>query len=144
MRLSGCVLLLCGLTAGAQEKADPAKEMKKLEGTWQVTAMEVFGKPAPPDKAPKQLVISGGKLTGLGQDMDIQIDPAKTPRWIDLTFKKGDKAYPLKAIYDLSGDELRLCIPLAEAGVAFENKRPEGFDTKDKPLALLRLKRAKP
>ncbi|MCI0455474.1 MAG: TIGR03067 domain-containing protein [Gemmataceae bacterium] len=76
--------------------------------------------------------------------MDVRLDPSQKPKWIDLTFKKGEKSYPLKAIYDLSGDELRLCIPLAQPGVAFENKRPDGFETKDKPLALLRLKRAKP
>ena len=144
MRVACGVLLLFALTVGAQEKADPAKELKKLEGTWQVTGMEAFGKPAPEGKAPKQLVISGSKLTGLGPDMDIQIDPAKKPRWIDLTFKKGDKPYPIRAIYDLSGDELRICFSLAEEAKPFENKRPEGFDTKDKPLALLRLKRAKP
>src|SRR5262249_20844078 len=114
-----------------------------LEGSWQIVGMEAFGKPAPPEKAPKKLVIAGGKLTGLGPPMDIRLDPTKTPKWIDLTFKKDDKDYPLKAIYDLRGDELRLCIPLAKVGAAFENKRPEGFDTKDRPLALLRLKRIK-
>jgi uncharacterized protein (TIGR03067 family) len=144
MRLACCTLLSLSLIAAAQENADPAKELKSLEGTWQVTAMEAFGKPAPADKAPKELVIAGNKLKGLGPDMDIKLDPAKKPRWIDLTFKKGDKSYPIKAIYDLSGDELRLCIPLAPVGAAFENKRLESFDTKDKPQALLRLKRAKP
>jgi uncharacterized protein (TIGR03067 family) len=144
MRLACCTFLTLSLIAAAQENADPAKELKRLEGTWQVTAMEAFGKPAPPDKAPKELVIAGSKLKGLGPDMDIRLDPAKKPKWIDLTFKKGDKSYPLKAIYDLSDNELRLCIPLAPVGGVFENKRPEGFETKDKPLALLRLKRVKP
>jgi len=105
--------------------------------------MEVFGKPGPAEKTPKQLVFSADKLTGLGPDMEVRLDPNQKPKWIDLTFKKGDKSYPLKAIHDLSGDELRLCIPVAQPGVVFDNIRPDGFDTKDKSVALLRLKRDK-
>ncbi len=51
MRLACCVVLCTGLTVGAQDKIDPSTDLKQLEGTWQVISMEVFGKPAPPDKA---------------------------------------------------------------------------------------------
>ena len=43
---------------------------------------------------------------------------------------------------ELKGDDFRLCIPLAEKGKAFENKRPEDFDTKGKFVALFKAKRA--
>ena len=33
--------------------------------------------------------------------------------------------------------------PRKGSGLAFENKRPEGFDTKDKPEMVIKLKRAK-
>ena len=39
-----------------------------------------------------------------------------------------------------------ICLPLAPAkgsGAVFENKRPEGFDTKDKAEMLIKAKRVK-
>ncbi len=144
MRFAFCAMLCLALQAGAQEQADPAMELKQLEGTWTVASMEVAGKPVPADKGPKKLVIVGSKLMGLGPDMEIKIDTTKKPKWIDLIFKKEGKSYPVKAIYDLSGDEMRFCIPLAKGDSPFKNMRPKSFEAKDPPSAVLKLKRANP
>jgi hypothetical protein len=63
------------------------------------------------------------------------------PKWIDLIFKKGNRAYAVHGIYEVRDDEFLLCIPMAQPKVRFENKRPENFDTKGKLIALLRAKR---
>ena len=119
---------------------DLAPGLSALQGTWKVTSLEVEGKAAPEGKAPSEFVIAGDQLKGLGPDMKIKVDATKTPKWIDLTFKKNDKDYPLKTIYEVAGDELTLCIPLAQVGKGFENTRPENFGGKG--AAIFKAKRA--
>jgi uncharacterized protein (TIGR03067 family) len=138
-----CVLLLVSLTPGQEDRLAEA-DFKQLHGAWDVTEMEFDGKPVPKEKAPARLVFSGMKMTGLGPEMTVSLDPAKKPKAIDLTFRKGDESYPVRAIYDLTGDELKLCIPLAPKkgqGKAFENQRPESFETQGKAVMLIRARR---
>ena len=142
MRFAGFVLIALAISARAPAQGDRAQELKQLEGTWDVIAFEVDGKVQPKEKSPKQFLISGNKLTGLGPEMTITLDATKKPRWIDLAFKKKDKLYPIRAIYDVSGDELRICMPLAPTGKAFDNNRPGSFETKGKAVALFKTKRA--
>ncbi len=121
----------------------PVDDLKQLEGSWQVINMEANGKQAPSEKMPKKLTIAGNKLTGLGPEMEFKTDASKTPKWIDLTFKRGDQSSTVKGIYELKGDTLKLAIPLAQPGKTFENERPSGFDTKGKLQAMMNLKRSK-
>ena len=126
-----------------EEQPDTAKELKQLQGTWRIVALEVDGKPQPAEKSPKEIIIAGDKLDGLGPEMILKIDATKKPKWADLTFKKGDKEFPIRAIYELDGDNFKLCFSMAKAGKAFENKRPEGFDTAGKGTALFLAMRMK-
>lgn len=125
---------------GAGEKIDAKKELELLQGTWKV-ALEVDGKVQPAEKSPKEIIIAGNKLTGIGPDMTMRLDPTKKPKWVDLTFKKMNKAYPIRAIYEIDGNHLKICIPLAAKGKVFENKRPESFATAGKSVALFTAKR---
>jgi uncharacterized protein (TIGR03067 family) len=143
--LVGLSLLAVVSLTPAQEKDLAETDLTRLRGTWDVIEMEFDGNPAPKEKAPARLVFSGNKLTGLGPEMTIALDPGKKPKAIDLTFRKGDESYPVRAIYDLTGDELKLCIPLAPAkgqGKVFENRRPESFETQGKAVMLIRARRA--
>jgi uncharacterized protein (TIGR03067 family) len=126
----------------AGEQIDSKQELKLLEGTWRVLALEVDGKVQPAEKSPKEIIIAGNKLTGIGPDMTMKLDPTKKPKWVDLAFKKMDKAYPIRAIYEIKGDNLKICMPLAPKGKSFDNKRPGGFDTAGKAVALFIAKRA--
>ena len=141
MRCAGFVLIALAISGRATAQGDRAKELKQLEGTWDVIALEVDGKVQPKEKAPKQIVVKDNKLNGLGPEMTITLDPTKKPKWIELAFKKNNKLYPIRAIYEIKGDELKLCMPLAPKGKVFENKRPENFDTKASPVALFNAKR---
>jgi uncharacterized protein (TIGR03067 family) len=141
MRYAAFVFICLCLSAHAAQKGERAQELKQLEGAWDVIALEVDGKVQPKEKAPKEILISGNKLNGLGPEMTITLDPTKKPKWIDLAFKKKDKLYPIRAIYEIKGDELKLCMPLAPRGKVFENKRPENFNSKESPVALFKAKR---
>jgi uncharacterized protein (TIGR03067 family) len=125
-------ILLAFAAVALQPGQDIGQELKLLEGTWRVGSMEETGQAARASKTPEKLVISGNKLTGIGPEMIIKLNPNKRPKWIDMTFEKGSKKYPIRAIYEISGAELKLCMPLAQKGKLFKNERPASFDTSGK------------
>ncbi len=145
MRATLIVLTLITLSAPAQEKTGPPEDLKKLEGTWEVTSLEVDGMVQPKDKTPKQIVITADrlKMAPQGSEISFKIDPSKSPKWITLSLKKDDTTTTIPGIYQLKGDELWLCISVAEKGKAFEGKRPEDFETKGKLVSLFKAQRAK-
>src|SRR5262245_54585921 len=107
-----------GALAGVASAGDDAakKEMKKLEGSWTVVGLEQGGKKEPEDKIKgMKCVFSGGDLKvvveGKGEEAGTYtLDPSKKPAHIEATFK--DKTG--KGIYQLKGDELKICF--AEPG----------------------------
>ncbi len=75
--------------------------------------------------------------------MTFTIDPSKSPKCLDLTARVGGAEIKVPAIYEISGDDLKVCIPLIESGKSLDLKRPERFETKGSPAILIRLKRVK-
>jgi uncharacterized protein (TIGR03067 family) len=135
---------IAALLVAAVGRADDKKdEVSKLDGRWDVVALTGGGKPVAKDKAPPPLTIKAGVLSGLGPDMKLTTDATKKPKWLNMTFTRDKMEMTVNAIYELEGDALKICLPLAKAGVPFQNERPAGFDTKDKPEMLIELKRAK-
>ncbi|HVK10206.1 MAG TPA: TIGR03067 domain-containing protein [Gemmataceae bacterium] len=134
------------LAAAVGRADDPKDELSKLEGKWEVVTVVGAGKDLPRDKGPQALTIKAGTLTGLGPEVKLATDATKKPKWLNMTFSREGTSVSVNAIYDLDGDTLRICLPAAPgkgSGKPFENKRPEGFDTKDKPEVMMQLKRAK-
>jgi uncharacterized protein (TIGR03067 family) len=160
-RLLAVGLLVAGVAVAQDKKADDKAvkaELKKLEGTWKATSAEMSGQAfTPKDVGMEKVRIKGTKLTFItrvkGKDkeaatdkevatFEITIAPAKKPKHMD--WVKDKKSITLPCIYELKGDELRLCFPLLpgkEEKVKIE--RPEKLETKDKPVGLLVLKREK-
>jgi uncharacterized protein (TIGR03067 family) len=143
MRLTLFALFLCAYTLRAEEK----DELKKLEGTWEFVSGEAGGQEVPKGKGgPDKLTIKDGKMTGFGPEIKLGTDATKKPKWLNMTITRDGTETTINAIYELNGDELKICMPLAPkkgSGAAFENKRPEGFETKDRPEMMLKLKKAK-
>jgi uncharacterized protein (TIGR03067 family) len=143
MRFAFIALLICVFVVRADEK----DELKKLEGDWNVQVIEAGGKETPKGKGgPEKLTIKDGKLTGFGPEIKLATDATKKPKWLSMTFTREGKDATVNAIYELNGDELKICLPLAPAkgsGAVFENKRPESFNTKDKAEMLIKAKRVK-
>jgi len=141
MRIAMVILLAGALVA----RADDKDEVKKLDGSWEVISVTAGGKDLPKDKAPN-LTIKEGKMTGFGPEIKLATDATKKPKWLNMTFTRDGLEQTVNAIYELDGDELKIAMPLAPAkgsGAAFENKRPENWDTTDKPIMLIKAKKSK-
>jgi uncharacterized protein (TIGR03067 family) len=107
------VVVVAGLLVAGQDKKDNAvkEELKKLEGTWVVESASRDGKDAT-GGGPSELVISGNSITMKEATKDrkgkITIDPTKNPKTIDVEPEEKKETSP--AIYELTGDTLKLCI----------------------------------
>jgi uncharacterized protein (TIGR03067 family) len=122
-------LLTVPLIAGG-----PGTDLKKLQGTWQGTTLEIGGKA--PSEAEKKLrvkfVITGEKYTVFFNEMKIndgtlKLDETKKPKTLDVTPGDGEfKGKVQPAIYQLDGDELK--VVFTEPG----KERPNEFKTREK------------
>jgi len=127
----------------ADDKADA--EAKKLEGEWDVKAIEVKGKKidAPDGKGGSIVFAKGMKVVMKdpgkpNKDGKFKLDAGKSPKQLDLIeLKDGKDGDVMEAIYELEGDSLRLGFS-AEGP---KGKRPTEF--KGDKVVILHLKRQK-
>jgi uncharacterized protein (TIGR03067 family) len=143
MRLAVIALFFSAIAVQADDK----DESKKLDGNWTIVAVVGGGMEIPVGAgSPEKIAIKDGKMAGFGPDVKLATDATKKPKWLNMTFTRDGVETTINAIYELDGDDLRICMPLAPTKgqkAVFENKRPEGFDTKDKPEMMLKMKRTK-
>jgi uncharacterized protein (TIGR03067 family) len=131
------VLLLAGaaLALGADDKKDePVKdELKKLEGTWMLVSSEHNGEKAPADAIKNaKAVVKGDKVTLSVDGKEIMeitmtVDPTKKPKTIDATATSGqDKGKKSVGIYELDGDNFKICYAEKERPKEFSAKKDSG------------------
>lgn len=118
-----------------------------LQGVWIAKSMEADGKPAPAEAVKRmrftfkgdKLLVRGNHDDGSEEECGYEIDAKKSPKQLDFTPPKQKK--PVLGIYEIKGDELKLC--LRHNGSA--EGRPTEFSTKpESKLILMVFKRAKP
>jgi len=150
------VLAVCAAPARVEEKArdkdkekpskreqDARKDLLELQGTWQLTSVE-DGKKARIDLKKRTLFVGGDlvlvqdgdKLVQAGQ---LRLNPAKSPRCIDVAVRKGEhEDNTMLGIYELDGDKLKVCFdPEGES-------RPKTFTSKkDSAVFVATYKRVK-
>jgi uncharacterized protein (TIGR03067 family) len=107
-------------------------ELKRLEGNWEAVAAVIDGTKQVPRKGKgHHLLIKGdaytleasGKPLGKGT---LKVDPAKKPHTLDLIPADGDvEGKVIPCIYEVTGDELRVC--MGRIGEA----RPSEFVSKE-------------
>ena len=106
-------------TKGAPDKKNHVvqEEMAKLEATYSCVSTEQGSEKGDPEQLKKlKLVVKDKKWTVYINDKvstsaTFTIDPTKKPRTIDLTGTMGgDKGKKYLGIYELNGNELKLCI----------------------------------
>ena len=137
------VMLVFGLPAGAWSSGEK-EDGKMMEGTWLPVEAELAGQKFP-DEILKtlKLTMSDGKYTvKVGEQVDkgtIKLEPTAKPKAMDITGTEGpNKGKTFLAIYELTGDTLRICYDLAG------KKRPTEFKTvKDTQQFLVSYKREK-
>ncbi len=150
-----CLLWYRSRGAGAGNTPAPAArvvatletERQKLQGSWQVVAMEKAGQRAEGQQG------VGFRFTGNQWAMSVQgrqtplmpfvVDSSQEPKAIDFTTWNGKI---LLGIYQLDGDSLTLCVDYDLAGTG--GKRPKAFHTQpnapDVTVFVLRREPARP
>ena len=134
--------LLLLLPAALLRADDAPKGDKELDGEWEIKSLLRGGK-EPPEDAPKpSATIKGDQLILKFGDKEykttFQVDPTKTPKTMDVKMEEGPhKGETMKAIYEVKGDELRLCHD--EPG----KDRPTEFTSKEPGEVLAVWKRVK-
>jgi uncharacterized protein (TIGR03067 family) len=100
-----------------------------IQGTWKMTAVNFGGKeiPVPEGKGITVKFAAGGKVSvdegsGKLQEGTYKVDDTKKPRQLDLNIKKGDKDEKTEAIYEITGDMLKVGF------AADKGSRPTSFD----------------
>jgi uncharacterized protein (TIGR03067 family) len=135
MRSSVLALALVSVgVASAQD--DGKKELKKLQGTWQVVSAQENGKPVPDEVVQNlKLVVKGKQLTLKGVEnliekfgkITLTVDPATTPKIIDFKVESGsEKDNKYEGIYELKGGEWKICSATVSGG-----NRPGEFEAKE-------------
>jgi uncharacterized protein (TIGR03067 family) len=128
MLLRTGLLLSFAVAAAAHAEPDAAKlkkELADLQGVWRLVGFEVDGKEALL-KEEKQLrwVIKGDKVFYGGDELGaLTLDPAATPRCLDLALVKSKRVH--EGIYRLDADRLTICLGVTTDGV---KERPVRFD----------------
>jgi uncharacterized protein (TIGR03067 family) len=143
--ITACTLTSAFLFTGGDITEAIKKDKAALQGTWKVTASESKGEKVPADdiklflifKGDAILVREGGKD---GSNFTYLLDPLKKVKEMDLTLKVGpQKGRVDRAIYELDGDKLRICIQTNK-----DEARPRDFATRaGSDLWLIVLQRSK-
>jgi uncharacterized protein (TIGR03067 family) len=129
-----CALLLlivvAGLVVGADDAKDDAtkNDVKKFQGTWvMVSGMEEGKKLSEKEMKGSSLTVDGDqhtvKVAGKTHKGTHKLDATKKPKTIDITDTEGPfKGTTIRAIYELSGDEFKICYAPAN-----KDRRPKDF-----------------
>lgn len=124
LRTTAAAVLAAGLVVAlAAAQAEKKGDKEVLQGAWVITSMEMAGKKAPADEIKEQRLFFTGDTILLGrpgasQQGTYKLDATKKPKTLDIAAQQN-----MEAIYELAGDELKLC--LGQAGRPTEFKATE-------------------
>jgi uncharacterized protein (TIGR03067 family) len=153
MSTSLCLFLAAGLCIGADQSKDDGakKELQRFQGKWLVISAEingrdltaVFGYSLSVANARTLLRPAGctfrgtrvaiAKLSPLGGNWTVAIDPSKRPGHIDFMESRDGRQARHPGIYDIDGGRLRICF------VRNGRSRPTKFSTKEGTAAAPRI-----
>jgi RNA polymerase sigma factor (sigma-70 family) len=120
------VFLLWFFSRSAGLALVPQSDLDKLQGSWQVVAVERVGQ-ARAENPGIQFVFAGNQVTMVVQGnqsppMFFVLDPSQEPKAVDFTMQDGKS---LLGIYQVDGESLQLCVDFDQAGKG--GKRPTSF-----------------
>ena len=105
-----------GTVAGADDKADVEKELKKFQGTWTFESVEAGGKKLPADQFKGITVTFEGDKYAVKKGDEVveaatqRLDPSRSPKTLDAKVTDGsNKGAVILGIYEISGDTLKVC-----------------------------------
>src|SRR5262245_21739376 len=120
-----CILLVSCLSVWALQDSANEKDKKALQGKWEDVSVVDSGKERKCEKEKGVATFEGGNITFTPKSRDFSelsftLDATKTPKALDLK-SKGDL---LIGIYELNGDDLKICITQLEP---VDKNRPKDF-----------------
>lgn len=128
--------------------AGPADDAKAaLQGAWSAQSMKADGRDAPAEAVEKMrftfkgddLLLRGNFKSDKEDTCTYTVDASKSPKQIDITMPNAPA--PAPGIYEIKGDELRICLRHANA----PGERPTEFvSTPGSKIVLIVLKKDKP
>jgi uncharacterized protein (TIGR03067 family) len=143
LAMAAVVFLVAAATADDAAK----KDLDKLQGFWESVEAHHDGRDIGADIKLK-LKFKGDEVSIDGTEeiikdysrFKIKLDPSTMPKSVDLKVTAGDqKDTALEGIYELKGDELKICVKIGA------KERPAKFESPDgSSIAYLVLKRVKP
>ena len=135
---------LAGLLAADADAAK--KDLAKLQGSWSAVSIKYNGQEFG-EKLKLKFVFKNDQVSIEGDDevkkeypkVTLKIDPSTAPACLDIIVLAGvQKDAAMEGIYELKGDELRICVKV------FGKERPAEFASADgSSIALVVLKRDK-
>lgn len=148
MRACALLLTLALSLVGAEGPTDEqiAAELELLQGTWKLEAVELDGRKLD-IAAFKDIVriVDGYEITWKNKEeviarTTITFDPTKSPKTMESTFTEGDnQGKTMLAIYEIKGDEFRIC------AAEFDRVRPTEFASPPgSGVLIFKAKRVKP
>ena len=142
---SSIFTLLVIALSGPFSPGDAESDAQKLEGTWKPQSAEMAGAQYPQKVLDTMTLVLKGEtyLVDVGGQKDegkCKHDSAKSPKTLDITGTNGpNEGKTFLAIYELKGDELKVCYDLSG------DSRPTEFATKaGTQLFLVNYRRVKP
>ena len=112
-------ICLLNVSIGGEAKSD---DFKKIQGNWRIVSFEMPGKKMPAGELEKaRLKITKDEfiitLGGRTETVRYRLDPSKTPKHFDFLReddeetkdKRGPERARIAGIYELDGDNLKLC-----------------------------------
>jgi uncharacterized protein (TIGR03067 family) len=140
------LLVVCLFLSPNLRGEDPKDDLQLLQGTWEVVEFTANGRPIPESERMKmKFVVTDSTMAMTARNKDasfeIKLNPEAMPKTIDYKALEGTfKGKTNYGIYELQGDELKLCMHNKDA-----DKPPTEFkSTEGDMLALFLLRRAKP
>ncbi len=137
----GC-FLIAALALGAGNAQDAKTDLAKIAGTWAVDGLTYDGEE---QKLKFKIIFKGNEGTVLENDqltneyakIKFKLDPTAKPKSMDITVSAGSQTdATMEGIYELKGDELRICAKVFGKNRPAEFAAPDGSST-----VLLTLKR---
>lgn len=123
------------------------KDRERLQGSWETTTAVYDGRDLTADGIKLRFTFKGDIASLDGSEdvikdyskLSFKLDPAASPKGIDIKVTAGaQKDTVIEAIYELKGDELRVCAKMIGKERPTKFEAPEGSNN-----ALLVLKRVK-
>jgi uncharacterized protein (TIGR03067 family) len=128
----GVLIWIGSITRGTQGKAEPQKELEKLQGTWTHFSREEGGKQVVGEAKDLKMVITGDKWTldsGRGAQAGTLkiVDAASTPKKLNLVITSGpNKGLTILAVYQVDADVFKYCGNVKARPISLQTKLADG------------------